>query len=157
MSVKIRDAVAADRVKIRPLQQEIAELHHAGRSDLFRTEGRFFSEKAFRERLCDPDHFVFIAEDGGEVIGYAFAWVIAYRGHSTYIDFDRFYIDDLCVRSTHRRRGIAKQLFERCRETALARGCRTIDLGVWSFNRDAIAFYESVGMKERTKQMEMVL
>lgn len=157
MSILIRRAVPADRVRIRPLQEQIASLHKAGRPDLFRAEARFFTQDAFNERLRDPNHTVLIAEKDGEVVGYAFAWVIFYRDHSTYMDHDTFYIDDICVLESCRRQGIGRKLFEQCREFARAQGCINIDLGVWGFNREAIAFYESCGMHERVRRMELCL
>ena len=158
MSITIRCAQQPDCVKIRPMQKEIAELHHAGRPDLFKTEARYYTEEAFAEMLRDPEHFIFIAEDeNGAVVGYAFAWLIYYKDHPTYRDFNCFYIDDICVLSSHRRQGIGRRLFEKCRETAAERGCKMMDLGVWGFNREAIAFYESLGMKERIRKMEYTL
>lgn len=155
MDITIRAAVQSDREKIRPLQQEIADLHREGRPDLFRTEARFFTDESFAARLSDPNHTVLIAEtDGGEVVGYAFAWVIEYRDHPTYKDFDTFYIDDICVLGSHRRMGIGKRLFEHCKAISCEKHCRNIDLGVWGFNREAIAFFESCGMTERLRRME---
>ena len=155
MNVTIRPAVPEDCARIRPLQQQIADLHRAGRPDLFRAEARLFTQEAFNERLGDPKHRVLIAEAEGQVVGYAFAWVICYRDHPTYMDHDTFYIDDICVLESHRRRGIGRQLFDRCRETARVLGCQNMDLGVWAFNKEAIAFYESCGMRERVRRMEL--
>ena len=87
-------------------------------------------------------------------MGYAFAWIIPYRNHSTYIDFDCFYIDDICVLQKCRRQGIGKALFTRCKEQAKRSGCKMMDLGVWGFNQDAIRFYESCGMTERLRRMQ---
>ena len=53
--------------------------------------------------------------------------------------------------------GIGKRLFERCKEKAKALHCKNMDLGVFSFNREAIAFYEHCGMTERTRRMEYKL
>lgn len=158
MKTLIRPAVLADREKIRPIQKEIADLHHTGRPDLFRAEARYYTEEDFAEKLAAPQNFIFIAESGeGDVVGYAFAWVIDYEKHSTYKPFKCFYIDDICVLSSHRRRGIGRMLFEKCREQAKLCGCRMMDLGVWSLNRDAISFYESMGMRERIRKMELTL
>lgn len=119
MKIIIRTAVQGDRERIRPLQQEIADLHHEGRPDLFRTEARFFTDESFAIRLSDRNHTVLVAEtQSGEVVGYAFAWVIEYRNHSTYKDFDTYYIDDICVLEAYRRMGIGKRLFEQCKAIA---------------------------------------
>lgn len=157
MDILIRNAVPADCARIRPLQEQIAALHHLGRPDLFKTEARYFTQESFDKRLADPAHTMLIAEAGGQVVGYAFAWVIPYRNHATYIDFDSFYLDDICVLESHRHRGIGRKLFDRCIAEATARKCKNVELGVWAFNRDAIAFYESCGMHERVRRMELTL
>ena len=158
MNITIRNAVPADCVRIRPLQKEIADLHYAGRPELFKPEARYFTEESFAQRLNDPKHAVVIAEtEAGSVVGYAFAWVISYRDHSTYRDFDCFYIDDICVLKKYQRMGIGRSLFEHCKQLAREKKCRMMDLGVWEFNRDAIAFYESCGMTDRVRRMEYTL
>lgn len=158
MNITIRTAVLEDHKRIRPLQKEIADLHHDGRPDLFKIQPRYFTKKAFNKRLKDPHQTIYIAEtDHGEVVGYAFAWIISYRDHSTYVDFDRFYIDDICVLKSYQRKGIGKRLFECCKQKAQEQKCKMLELGVWSFNKNAIAFYESCGMKERIRSMEYPL
>ena len=158
MNITIRNAVQADNMKIRPLQEQIARLHHEGRPDLFKTEPRFHSEESFAKMLADPEHFIFIAEDeNGRVVGYAFAFVMHICNHPTYIDFDRFYIDDICVLEDCRRMGIGKRLFAECRKKAEETGCMVMDLGVFGFNKDAIAFYEACGMTEQQRRMEISL
>ncbi|MBR5230907.1 MAG: GNAT family N-acetyltransferase [Clostridia bacterium] len=158
MPIRIRTAVEADRERIFPLQKEIADLHHAGRPDLFKTQPRFYTEEDFSKRLNDPDHSIFIAEDEtGSVVGYAFCWVIHNKNHPTYIDFDCFYIDDICVLKSCQRNGIGRKLFERCKQRAQEQHCKMIDLSVWSFNKEAIAFYESCGLSERIRRMSLML
>lgn len=158
MTIHIRSAVPEDRERIRPLQKEIAELHHEGRPDLFRTEARYFTDETFAQRLSDPNHTVYIAEtEDGQVAGYAFAWVIAYREHPTYVDFDVFYIDDICVLKAFQNQGIGKALMTCCREKAQALGCKMMDLGVWAFNQESIAFYRACGFTDRVHRMELRL
>lgn len=158
MHINIRPAVLADCERIRPLQQEIADLHYRHRPDLFKKEARFFTEQAFADRLNDPNHTVLIAESQhGEVAGYAFAWIVSVKNHSSYTDFDFMYIDDICVSKGFRRNGIGKKLFENCVQTARKYGCKTVELGVWAFNKEAIAFYRSCGMTDRICRMEFQL
>lgn len=158
MEIRIRKAVQADCTKIRPLQKQIADLHHEGKPNMFKAEARYHSEEAFAKMLADPEHFIYIAEDdAGRVVGYAFAVIMHVRNHSTYVDFERFYIDDICVLQECRRMGIGKLLFEECRKQAIESDCDLIDLGVFGFNKSAIAFYESCGMTEQQRRMELLL
>ena len=157
LSFTVRNAVLEDCHRILPLQTQISKLHFEGRSDIFKNEVRTYTETQFQQWLDSPAHVLLIAEVKGEIAGYAFSWVIQYREHPTYRDFDSFYIDDICVLEKFRRQGIGRALIERCKEEAKLRNCKNVDLGVWSFNKDAIAFYESCGLRERTKRMEFDL
>lgn len=157
MTITTRRAVMDDRIRIMPIQKEIADLHHDGRPDLFRTEAHYYSEDDFSARLTNPDHRIFIAEADGEVAGYVFAMVRHIRNHPSYVDFDTFYIDDICVAERYRRHGIATALFERCITQAREAGCRNLELGVYCFNGNAIAFYGAMGMKPVMQRMELRL
>jgi len=158
MNVVVRRAVLADNEKIRPMQAEIAKLHYEGKPELFKPEPRYYTNEDFAKMLADPERYVFVAEeDGGRIVGYAFAYIIHVRRHPTYIDFDRFYIDDICVLEECRGKGIGKRLFAACREAAAQTDCTTMELGVFGFNKGAIAFYEACGMTEQQRRMEIVL
>lgn len=158
MDIIIRNAVIDDCERIRPLQKEIACLHRKGRPDLFKSEARYFTREAFAERLDDPKHTVLIAEtDTGEAVGYVFARIVSHRNHPTYINFDCFYIDDICVKKSYQRNGIGKKLLERCKEEAEKNKCKMLELSVWEFNKDAIAFYESCKMTTQVRRMEFRL
>jgi len=157
MNVTVRSAVQADNLRIRPLQSEIAKLHFEGRPDLFRPEPRFYTEDEFARMLADPKRFIFVAQEEGIVVGYAFASVVHMRSHPTYVDFDVFHIDDICVLERCRGKGIGKMLFSVCKEEALRAHCMLMDLGVLSFNQDAISFYKSCGMTEQQRRMELIL
>ena len=158
MPFTIRPAAATDREQIRPLQKEIAELHHAGRPDLFRIEARYFSPEEFAQRLSDDKYVSLIAQDAsGQVIGYAFGWVLSYRNHSTYVDHDCLYVDDVCVLRACQRQGVGRALLEACRAEAQRRGCTSLELSVWCFNQEAVAFYQHCGYAARTLRMECPL
>lgn len=157
MDFTVRNAVLEDCHRILPLQEQISKLHFLGRPDLFKNEVRTYPEEMFQKWLDSPTHVLLIAEIDGEIAGYAISWVIQYRDHPTYRDFDSFYIDDVCVLEKFRKRGIGRAMMARCIEEARNRKCMNVDLNVWSFNKDAFAFYESCGFRDRTKRMELRL
>ena len=145
MKFTVRKAVLEDCHRVLPLQTQISKLHIQGRPDIFKNEVRTYTQEQFQKWLDSPTHVLLIAEVNGEIAGYAFSWVISYREHPTYV-LEKFH-----------RQGIGRALIERCKAEARLRNCKNVDLGVWSFNKDAIAFYESCGMRERTKRMEIDL
>jgi ribosomal protein S18 acetylase RimI-like enzyme len=73
------------------------------------------------------------------------------------VSFKYMYIDDLCVDSACRGKGIGKKLFAHVCKEAKALGCRDITLNVWEGNDSARAFYESLGMKVQKTTMEITL
>ncbi|SNX52884.1 GNAT family N-acetyltransferase [Thermoanaerobacterium sp. RBIITD] len=65
------------------------------------------------------------------------------------------YIDDLCVSSTHRRKGVGRKLFRHIVDYVKKSAYDTLELTVWEFNSDAIKFYESLGMTTKNRRMEL--
>ena len=64
------------------------------------------------------------------------------------------FMDDLCVHSDFRRRGIGKALLAAARDAARARGAQTLMLQVWAFNEAALRFYEAAGLRVRNLNLE---
>ena len=158
MNFTIRPARASDFPAIRPLQVEIADHHRTGRPELFKADAATCSEEAFLLRLQNPDHTILVAEGPfGQILAYAFCWVNRIRNHPTYVDFDQFYIDDICVHAPCKRSSVGRALFDHCREIARQKNCRAMELGVWAFNTEAVSFYKAMGMQERVLRMELRL
>jgi len=67
------------------------------------------------------------------------------------------YIDDLCVASTSRRKGIGRKLFDYVIEYAKSINCYNVTLNVWADNKSAVKFYQSIGMKIQKISMEKIL
>ncbi len=62
-------------------------------------------------------------------------------------------VDALVVRATHRRQGIGTRLMEEARRWATEKGADDLELGVWEFNHEAVAFYESLGFTTSVRRM----
>lgn len=86
-----------------------------------------------------------------------FASIVKYRDHPTFIDYDSFYIDDICVLEKYLKCSVGEALFERCVSVAREHGCYNLFLNVFSFNTGALAFYERMGMREMLRRMEILL
>ena len=69
-------------------------------------------------------------------------------------DSKTFYIDDLCVDPSYRRRGVAKRLMERAEAYGRSNGCVFMTLNVWNGNNSAKEFYVAYGMTERSTTLE---
>ena len=96
-----------------------------------------------------------MAEDG-DVLGYAFC-VIQETSTPNLQKEKSLYIDDICVDENARCKGVGSAIYKEILRYAKQRRCHNVTLNVWSFNEDALHFYEKCGLKPQRIFMETVL
>ena len=96
-----------------------------------------------------------MAEESGDICGFAVLSHIVKPENPFMYKRDFLDIDEFCVASANRRRGVATALVDFVRSEAKERGIHRIELNMWEFNQDALAFYESVGFTTFRRYMEM--
>ena len=139
------------------LLEQVGEVHHQIRPDIFRTGALKYDETALKALLLEENKPIFIGEDGGRVLGYCFCVLKDYRGSGVQTDRVELYIDDLCVEESARGQGIATALYRYVKEFAKGLGCSHIALNVWCGNVGAQRFYEKMGLTPRHIMMEQKL
>lgn len=92
-------------------------------------------ERGYLEKFFDSDDAIYVAEKGGEVIGYIS--VEAYPGSA--------YIDDLCVTKKLRGIGIGTKLIKLAEQYAENRGASDVSLHVARTNTAARYLYQRLG------------
>lgn len=152
----IRIANPGDLEAVNNLLRQVLKVHHDGRPDLFRAVGKKYTDEELLTIFEDPSSPVFVYEEDGEVLGYAFCQ-IQFANSGSLKPVKTLYLDDLCVDSSARGRHIGSQLFEFVKAYASEQGCYNLTLHVWSCNPTAQAFYEALGMQEQYKSMEIIL
>ena len=139
------------------LLQQVGQVHHDIRPDLFRDGAQKYDTEALKAILADPDRPIFIAETDGKVAGYCFCIRKVIAGDPVLTDRTELYIDDLCVEESLRGQGIAKALYRHVTDYAKANGFHYVTLNVWCGNESAMKFYEKAGMSPRSITMETKL
>ena len=155
--MNIRFASAGDIPGMIALLQQVGQVHHEIRPDLFRAGAQKYDEAALAALLKDPTRPILIAEQDGNVAGYAFCVFQKVQNDNVLCDRKVLYIDDLCVDEAHRGRGIASALYDRVCAFARESGCQAVTLNVWCGNDSAMRFYEKCGMKPQKIGMETIL
>ena len=153
----VRFAVEEDLPRLNGLRKQVFDLHAAGKPEVFKP--------AFTDELRDFIHVIFqdpaqkivLAETDGRLLGYAVLHRIIrpetpFMHRRDYLDIDEF-----CVDEAHRRQGVASALVAFIRDWARAQGFDRLELNMWEFNRDALAFYEAAGFQTYRRYMEMKL
>ena len=139
------------------LLQQVGQVHHLGRPDIFRAGAQKYDVSMLKALLQDADSPIFIAEDNDQVLGYGFCKLKRHAGDPIFTDTLELYIDDLCVEETCRGQHIGSAVYQHICHFAREIGCYNITLNVWSFNESALKFYEKCGMKPQRIFMETVL
>ena len=153
----IRKATEQDLEAVNKLLRQVLEVHHRGRPDLFRPEGKKYTDEELLSIFNNPETPVFVYEEAGTVLGYAFCRFEVEEGDGNLVPGKDLYIDDICFDEKFRGRGLAKELFAWVEDFARREGCRRITLHVWECNPIAAAFYAGRGMKPYFTALEKTI
>lgn len=96
-----------------------------------------WSRQSFEDELKKSNSHMFVCIENDEVIGYAVMTTILDEGD----------LLDIAVSEKHRRKGVAKALFEKLLEVAKEKQLSFITLEVRASNSSAIALYEYMGFE----------
>lgn len=155
--MNIRFAAVRDIPGMIDLLQQVGEVHHQIRPDLFRAGAQKYDEAALQALLADPKRPILIAEIEEKVAGYAFCILQITENDPVLRDRKVLYIDDLCVDEALRGKGIAGALYEKVLDYARELHCDAVTLNVWCGNDGAMKFYEKCGLKPQKIGMETIL
>ena len=154
--MKIDRASEKDIDEILVLLNEVLEIHHNIRPDIFMEGKTKYTKEMLMEMIKDDNNPIYVAKED-EVLGYAFCKLQEVPFSTTMMPFKSLFIDDLCVDKNIRSKGVGKALFEYVKNEAKRLGCYEVTLNVWEGNDLAINFYKKMNMKIKEYQMEYIL
>ena len=155
--MEVTRAKQEDMPKILELLNEVLEIHHKIRPDIFMPGKTKYTNEMLKRMINDDNNPIYVAREDNEVLGYAFCELKEVPFSTTMVPFKSLFIDDLCVDQNIRSKGVGKALFEHVKKEAKRLGCYEVTLNVWEGNDSAIAFYKKMDMKVKEYQMEYIL
>lgn len=155
--MEIRRACEKDLAGVHGLLSQVLMVHAEGRPDLFRAGTRKYTDEELLSIFSDDTHPVFVAVDGGRVLGHAFCEVQDFRGSNNMQPYLSIYIDDICVDEKSRGQHVGTALYQHVLAYARELGCYNVTLNVWTCNPGAQRFYEAMGMTPLKTCLEQVL
>jgi len=155
VSISICTATSKDYYAVNSLVREGHEEHVMEEPAVFKSVESVMPESYFKDLLENPTSHIFIAKNDELVVGYAIISIEHSPSFQSLVRRKYAYIHDFGVRKALQKQGVGGLLFTSCREWAKARGAISIELTVWEFNVNAIAFYEHIGMKGMSRKMNM--
>lgn len=153
--INIRFAKENELDRVNELRKQVNDLHVEGKPEIFRAgfndELRDFIYKIWK----DPEQKIVVAELNGVVCGFAVLHHIHRSENPFMLERDFMDVDEFCVDKEYRRQGIATKMISFIRNYTKEKGIKRLELNMWEFNQDALAFYEAVGFKTYRRYMEM--
>lgn len=155
--IKIRRAEVADIPQIDKLLVEVHKVHADVRPDLFKQGAKKYTDEELVEIIQNDKTPVFVAENDGKILGYAFCIHQQYLNNNNMTDVKTLYIDDLCVEEEARGQHLGTQLYNYVINFAKEHDYYNVTLNVWADNTNALNFYKNIGLKIQKIGMEKIL
>jgi shikimate dehydrogenase len=142
----VRRATPDDAAAIAQLNSQVQALHAAAVPDFFKPPAATtFPPDFWQERLTQPATVILVAEQAGAVIGYLYGDTSGAMETSSTYERPRFYIHHIGVDAAHRNQGVGTALVAAAKAVARNQGIRLLALSTWTFNEQAVRFFEHAG------------
>lgn len=149
----VRKAKIEDFEQLHRLIMQVHKIHVKERRDMYKdVEPLNFEE--FKNELLDTNNIYLVAEIDKKVVGLCFAQIKKISNNKILKDREILNISDICVNKDERRKGIGKKLYSQVLQIGKEKNMDSIELMVWGFNKDAIKFYEKIGMNIKNLRFE---
>lgn len=139
----IRSAKKSDLDGLMGLLEEMV-IYHAKIDEYYKKFSKYSGLREEAESwLLNKDMRVLVAEDGGEIIGYA---QISIEDSPTYASVKKIgVVHDMFVLEPYRRKKIAEQIFSEAMDWFSSKKVKNIELSVDSRNIAGVKYWESLG------------
>ena len=152
----VRRAVPDDAHHVLPLARAVQAMHVAARPDIFVRDGGP-DERALRARIADAANHHWLALDGDQPVGYAFARLVVEPPSALKHEARVLSLEEIGVAAATRGAGVGDALMHEVRNVATDLRVDRVVLSVWTFNAAAIRFYERLGYVNFQQRMALEL
>ena len=151
----VRFAKKDELERVNELRKQVNDLHVEGEPEIFKPGFPKELSDHINTVWNDPEQRIVVNERDGVICGFAVLHHIV-RPETPFM-FVRDYldIDEFCVDEAYRRTGVGTEMIAFIRSYAREQGFDRIELNMWEFNKDALAFYEAEGFRTYRRYMEM--
>ena len=154
MDFSIREATPEDYEGLCEVFAEVDALHREALSQIFREpDGPARTEEFVSSIISDEHAALFVAERDGQIVGLVHIFIREAPDIPLMVPRRYGVIDNLAVAKPFRRSGVGRSLIEKAHQWALQQGITQVELGVWEFNKGAMAFYERLGYATTSRKM----
>ena len=151
----IRTLKKEDYLDVLALEKQVYAIHYAQRPDIYNDTDNILPKEYYYSLIDNPNYIALGIEIDEKRVAIILS-EIKETNNIPVIKKRRFcLIEDLVVDKDYRKKGYATLLFNTLKEKVSKLGINNIELTVWSFNKEAIAFYEAIGMNIKNIRYEL--
>lgn len=152
----IREATLCDLENLSNLMLEGHNLHLDNRPDIF--EGGNFEVKSYvKSILNNKKTYKYIYEVDSKIVGLIFASIKFNLVDDLTRSRKVAFIEYIIVNKNYQRMGIGTKLYHKLCSEIKKENADAVELCVWGFNKEAIKFYESLGMSIKNMRFESTI
>lgn len=158
MEYYIRRAVAEDYDEINRLIKDAHNIDYENRPDVYLDENTGTGREHFSAFIKEDNNKVFVAEnkEDKELIAYGILKIIVSRNihrNNGKIAF----IDSFAIKKKYQSAGVGNKLFNHIMNFARKEKAVAFQMTIWEFNKEAVEFYERLGLSIKEPDMELSL
>jgi len=157
MKLKIREARTDDYDSLLPLFRQVHDLHVFERPDIYNENPSPVERDFYLNQITDSKQHLFVAYIGINIYAVVVMKEEEVAANSFVKDRKILFVNSLCVAEEQRGNGIGKMMMGFVLDYGKKLNVDSIELGVLESNRSAIRFYESIGLKTKSRRMEFRL
>ncbi|HEX8036704.1 MAG TPA: GNAT family N-acetyltransferase [Ktedonobacterales bacterium] len=146
----IRQATRDDIAALLELYREFHVYHVRSVPDRLRVPERYDDEQTSEQLqpiLDGDDAALFVAEDGGRLVGLAEVYLKRDDPHPAAIAYAHGYLQSLMVTEAMRGQGVGRRLVQAAHRWATEHGATEMRLSTWEHAAGPQAFYEGLGYR----------
>ena len=155
---EIRSAALGDFDELALFKRDIHSMHVRNARNFYKDVKNPLTLEELQDAIAGKDgKAAYVLLVNGLLAGYAFTKLVEIRSNPIILDQKLLFIEDMYVDYRLRRKGYGREFMKLLQRLACDRGCGSIALDVWDWNKDAIAFYESLGLRRTIIRMKLWL
>lgn len=155
--VNVRLATAADHQPMCALLDAVDQLHREGAPLQFCEPPVAPRPLEFFSELFQGRNAAALVADAGSVVGVALVLLRSAPAFPVFRQQSFAVLDVIAVDSAWRRRSVGTRLAAAATAWAESRGAAWLELGVYEFNREALAFYDALGFRTASRKLHKPL
>jgi len=151
--VIIKEVGLNDFQAVHELIMQVHKLHVIKRKDVYKDVDPMNFEE-FKTELLNSNNIYLVAEFENKIVGICFSQIKEISDNKILKNNKILHIQNLCVDKNYQKKGIGKKLYNAVVQVAKEKSVDSIELMVWGFNKNAIKFYQNLGMNIKNLKFE---